>query len=335
MMMDRLDDKLQKLNTIKRSQQEKLHTLEKLSNRIDRIPTKKVNWQVPVVLASTVVVCIILLLTTLNGPLQKTALTTATESLTNFTSTVELERIYYVDWSKDVNSDSFLARASKLYLDMNTIEDQQQLSIFSHYFSHLKEVQHINKNELEPFNDLILQARDGREWHIKIYKNPGEPSILRDMKTNRYFKVKTKSGKSDEDFIDLFLFKLNMKPFYILIMVNIIPALMRLIEYLVLKLSYIPSIPKLQRKNRDRIIQLIIVVICLLAIVSLAFYYQPINILVLLSILTMAILSKFYFDWIFIREHHDLKVQQNYKLYLSIQIIIYLLLISMLIVIIH
>ncbi|MGE7835642.1 hypothetical protein [Viridibacillus arvi] len=333
--MDRLDDKLQKLNTIKRSQQEKLHTLEKLSNRIDRIPTKKVNWQFPVVLASTVVVCIILLLTTLKGPIQKTALTTATEPLTNFTSTVELERIYYVDWSKDVNSDTFLARASKLYLDMNTIEDHQQLSTFSHYFSHLKEVQHINKNELEPFNDLILQARDGREWHIKIYKNPGEPSILRDMETNRYFKVKTKSGKTDEDFIDLFLFKLNMKPFYILIMVNIIPALMRLIEYLVLKLSYIPSIPKLQRKNRDRIIQLIIVVVCLLAIVSLAFYYQPINILVLLSILTMAILSKFYFDWIFIREHHDLKVQQNYKLYLSIQIIIYLLLISMLIVIIH
>ncbi|MGE7918255.1 hypothetical protein ACQKM9_04805 [Viridibacillus sp. NPDC093762] len=332
--MDRLDDKLQKLNTIKRSHQEKLHTLEKLSNRIDRIPTKKVNWRVPVILASTVVVCIILLLTTLNGPLQKTA-KTATEPITNFTSTVELERIYYVDWSKDVNFESFLARASKLYLDMNTIEDKQQLSTFSYYFSHLKEVQHINKNELSPFNDLILQARDGREWHIKIYENPGEPSILRDMETDRYFEINTKSGNFDEDFIDLFLFKLNMKPFYISIIVNIIPALMRLIEYLVLKLSFIPSIPKLERKNRDRIIQLIIVVVCLLAIVFLAFYFQPINILVLLSILTLAIFSKFYFDWIFIREHHDSKVQQKYKLYLSIQIIIYLLMICMLIVIIH
>lgn len=334
-MMDRLDDKLQKLNTIKRSQQEKLHTLEKLSNRIDRIPTKKVNWQVPVVLASTVVVCIILLLTTFNGPLQKTALTTATEPINNFTSTVELKRIYYVDWPNNISFDSFLARASKLYLDMNTIEDQQQLSTFSHYFSHLKEVQHINKNELEPFNDFVLVAIDGREWHIKIYKKPGEPSVLRDMQTNQYFQVKENTREFDEDLLNSVFVQKNIKEFYLSIIVNVIPALVILVQYIAIKNTFIPSIPKLQRKNRDRVVKLVIWIISLLTIIYLALYYHPINILVLLSILTLAIFNKFYFDWIFIRKQHDSKVQQKYKLYLSVQMIIYLLMICMLIVIIH
>jgi len=335
MMMERLDDKLQKLNTIKRSQQEKLHTFEKLSDRIDRLPTRKINWQVPVVLASTVVICIILLLTTLNSPLQKPSLTTATEPITNFTSTVELKRIYYVDWPNNISFDSFLARASKLYLDMNIIEDKQQLSTFSYYFSHLKEVQHINKSELEPFNDVVLTAKDRREWRIKIYKIPGESSILRDMQTNRYFQVKDETGNFDEKLLNSVFVQKNIKEFYLSLIVNVIPSLVFLIQYIAIRNTYIPAIPKLQRKNRDRIIQLVIWIISLFTIIFLALYYHPINILVLLSILTLAILSKFYFDWIFIREHHDIKLQQKYKLYLSIQIIIYLLMICMLIVIIH
>ncbi|MGE7624049.1 hypothetical protein ACQKMD_13620 [Viridibacillus sp. NPDC096237] len=178
------------------------------------MPKSKINWQFPVVLASAFVVCIILFLTTLNGPLQKVSLTTATESLTNFTSTVKLGRIYYIDWSKDIRLDSFLVRSSKLYLDINTIENQQQLSIFSNYFSHLKEVQHINKSVLTPFNDFILKAKDGREWNIKIYENPGEPPILRDMETNRYFEVKKETGNFDDDLIKAMMSETNFKSIY-------------------------------------------------------------------------------------------------------------------------
>lgn len=43
-------------------------------------------------------------------------------------------------------------------------------------------MQHINKSLRTPFNDFILKAKDGREWNIKNYENPGEPPILKKWK---------------------------------------------------------------------------------------------------------------------------------------------------------
>lgn len=55
-------------------------------------------------------------------------------------------------------------------------------------------MQHINKSVRTPFNDFILKVKDGRELNIKNYENPGEPPILKDMETNRYFEVKKGTG---------------------------------------------------------------------------------------------------------------------------------------------
>ncbi|MBK3495276.1 hypothetical protein JFL43_10510 [Viridibacillus sp. YIM B01967] len=336
--MSHLDEKLQRLSTMKRSQKAKMQTLEKLTEQIDSSPKQskgKTHWQYPFVLASAFVVCIILLLTIFNGT-DQTAAPRGTQPLEDFTTEIKLERIYYFDGFLSIDKESFKARSSSLYLDVSKNENPQQLETLSQNLGQLKE-EHITRFEsLYNFSDIILQAEGHREWRLKIYSNGNDELIFQDMLTNRYFVMEDGTNEFYDEFYAMIRDgRQSGLKFYFIPFLLVLSLFSHFLKKIMIKKCQLPEIPKLQRKTGDRIIKLFTNIICCITFSFFFVYYHPVNLLILLSIFTLVLFNELFFDWKFSKENHNILEQRKYKLFLSIQIVIYFLMNITLIVIVY